>query len=445
MANSALAGVLTTGLLFLTMARWALALDAAVAPTGEGNVLMEFFTGNFDCKVADLSKLAPAAKIHVPNVNILRNGENNPTVHGIKTGNNWAARFTGWVHIAKKGSYKFQVSKWQADSAALSIDGAQLFSSECGENTPSATIHLKAGYHLITLTYTDDGWEDQVVLSYQGPDTAGRLMVVPPARLVASNVLMEYFAAGMDCKNFNDLSGLKPHTVLQVPNVDIKRRKATEPTIYGIRTARNWGARFTSELHIAHGGLYTFKIEKGPADSASLTIGGHRVFVSKCGEKAPTGQLSLSAGNHDLKVVFNDDGWKDKVVLKYKGSDTDGAFMVVPPNRFFVAQWVLGKEGQDCTTVCSALGKSCDEAALAAVDTAAEVKRVADAASYACSSTVAWAYDNNPGICTNRECCLDGSCTGACAYGTTGKRTCAGRPSGHYSRLCPCSARPLFV
>merc|ERR1712012_631320 len=33
-----------------------------------------------------------------------------------------------------------------------------------------------------------------------------------------------------------------------------------------------------------------------------------------------------------------------------------------------------------------------------------------------CTATRSWGYEGNPGICTNRHCCGDGSCTGLCAY-----------------------------
>merc|ERR1711994_297518 len=92
--------------------------------------------------------------------------------------------------------------------------------------------------------------------------------------------------------------------------------------------------------------------------------------------------------------------------------------------------------------VCSAEGKQCDQSALGSVRTAADVQRVARLASYLCSSTRGWAYPNNPGICTNSRCCLDGSCTGACAYGRISS-SCSGSPVGHYSRLCPCHS--VFV
>merc|ERR1712187_492438 len=79
--------------------------------------------------------------------------------------------------------------------------------------------------------------------------------------------------------------------------------------------------------------------------------------------------------------------------------------------------------------------------ALAGVDTDAKVLDVAEKAGARCSSkagaTVGWAYDSNPGICTNPKCCGNGHCTGVCAFGKTEGRTCDSK-GGHYSRICPC-------
>jgi len=258
------------------------------------------------------------------------------------------------------------------------------------------------------------------------------------------NVLMEYFSANFDCK-VADLSKLKPQATVHVPNVNIPQTAENNPMVYGIRTGTNWAARFTGLLYIASGGAYTFQIDKWHADSAALAINGQTVFSSKCGINSPKAKLSLPAGVHEVVVIFTDDGWQDKLVLSYQGPDTDDLLTVVPQSRFTEAEWVLGKEGQDCTSVCQARGKACDASALAGVDTAAGILRAAAEASYSCSSTVPWSYDNLPGICTNSGCCLDGSCTGACAYGATRPRTCAGKAPGHYSRLCPCSMRAGLV
>merc|ERR1712026_444747 len=117
---------------------------------------------------------------------------------------------------------------------------------------------------------------------------------------------------------------------------------------------------------------------------------------------------------------FADGGWKDELVLSYQGPDTLGRFQVVQPMKFSEAEWTLAEEGLDCTRACRVVNKQCHQGALSKVRTSADIRRVASLASYNCTMTVGWAYRNNPGVCTNSKCCLDGSCTGACAYGHIG-------------------------
>merc|ERR1712038_569348 len=130
--------------------------------------------------------------------------------------------------------------------------------------------------------------------------------------------------------------------------------------------------------------------------SAELTIDGQRVFSSKCGEFRPQGSVSLTPGYHQMVLVFADDGWRDELVLSYKGPDTSGAFTVVPTSKFADAEWALGREGLDCNKVCHEVSKQCNPWALGKVRTAADIRRVANLASYTCTSTQGWAYRKIP-------------------------------------------------
>jgi len=411
----------------------------AAPPADEANVLMETFAGTFGCNIPDLSQAWPTATASVPEMQISRAAGAAQTTSGLHAGAPGAARFTGWVEIETPGNYSFQVAKGSSGSALLSVDGEQLVAAGCGEQAPPATADLSAGHHQVMATFVDDGKQDSLALSYQGADTMGALQVIPAHRFRVANVRMEYFSGNMDC-TVPDLSGRSADRVLEVPSVNIERTAYNEDRVFGIRTGTNWAARFTGMLHIARGGRYTFRVTKYHADSAALTIDGHEVFSAGCNKNSPTGIVSLAAGYHSLVVVFADDGWRDELVLSYQGPDTHGSFIGVPASRFSDAEWTLGGEGLDCTRVCRAKGKDCDEEALKRVRTAADIRRVANWASYSCTSAVGWAYPNNPGICTNSRCCLDGSCTGACAYGRHAVSKCSGAATGHYSRLCPCAS-----
>jgi hypothetical protein len=114
------------------------------------------------------------------------------------------------------------------------------------------------------------------------------------------------------------------------------------------------------------------------------------------------------------------------------------------------AEWVLGKQNDDCVNTCNAVGKTCNQQVLMTITKGSEIIDVARQVGKTCQSnylaTIGWAYETNPGICTNPACCVAGNpnakeedkCQGICAFGLNPKRNCDAR-SPAYSRLCPCS------
>jgi len=256
------------------------------------------------------------------------------------------------------------------------------------------------------------------------------------------NVVMEYFAGNFHC-GVPNLAHHRPQRRVLIPSMLIPFSHANEPVVYGIQTGTNWAARFSSLLDISHGGRYTFEIQKSWADSAALTIDGYEVIASSCGQYKPTGSMSLAAGYHEVVLTFMDDGWRDLMVLSFSGPDTHGRPQVVSASRFTADRWVLGAQGQSCDRVCHSLGKVCNPQALQSGLTATEITSLGAQVSYSCANTVGWAYDSNPGVCTDPRCCLDGSCTGWCAWGNTGARSCSAT-NGHYSRICPCTLPSLL-
>eukprot|EP00747_Dinoflagellata_sp_TGD_P039596 gnl/TRDRNA2_/TRDRNA2_140357_c0_seq1.p1 gnl/TRDRNA2_/TRDRNA2_140357_c0~~gnl/TRDRNA2_/TRDRNA2_140357_c0_seq1.p1 ORF type:complete len:255 (+),score=35.23 gnl/TRDRNA2_/TRDRNA2_140357_c0_seq1:87-851(+) len=103
--------------------------------------------------------------------------------------------------------------------------------------------------------------------------------------------------------------------------------------------------------------------------------------------------------------------------------------------------WILGPQGSNCDDVCAYLEMECNRAELKAVNTEAEILDAAAQAGAYCDSpkgaAQSWAYDVSPAVCTDKDCCGDGSCQGICSFGYMKDRSCAA--SGRtYSRLCPC-------
>jgi len=120
----------------------------------------------------------------VPNINIPRTAENNPEIYGYQTGNNWVGLFEATLDVTIGGTYTFTLDLGPADTAFLWVGGTQVIATGCNWGSRvSGTVNLDAVKNDLRLIYVDDGWQDEVVLSYQGPDTSGALVVVPPQRL----------------------------------------------------------------------------------------------------------------------------------------------------------------------------------------------------------------------------------------------------------------------
>ena len=106
-------------------------------------------------------------------------------------------------------------------------------------------------------------------------------------------------------------------------------------------------------------------------------------------------------------------------------------------------QWLLSESGAACNEACETEGLSCSEELLTETDTEGEILMAAQMAGHKCASdigaTAAWAYEDNPSVCSSPDCCLDGSCKGICTYGDNGASGSCDASRHGSSRLCPCS------
>lgn len=102
---------------------------------------------------------------------------------GLKKSENFAARWSGFLHIDRPGTYTFALD---AD------DGSVLFLDETQVNEERATevrhmdvhrIDLKPGFHKIALKYFQRKNNSRLFWKYSGPDTEGKLVVVPKEKL----------------------------------------------------------------------------------------------------------------------------------------------------------------------------------------------------------------------------------------------------------------------
>lgn len=100
----------------------------------------------------------------------------------------WIARFSAALDVTAGGDYTFVLSAGHANASTLLVDGIELVSSQCSNDSENlvTSLQLSEGLHSIQMI---NGWIDDVMLSYQGVDTNGKLVQVPPDRLLPNSAL----------------------------------------------------------------------------------------------------------------------------------------------------------------------------------------------------------------------------------------------------------------
>jgi len=163
------------------------------------------------------------------------------------------------------------------------------------------------------------------------------------------NVLLEMFSAGVDCGTLPNLTENNLVHKVELPDINIPQSSKNNPKIFGFQTGNNWAARFTAKLLVSGAGQYTFALSLGDADTAVLTVSDIEIIRSGCAwSSSYEGSIYLTAGLHAIQVLYADDGWTDKVILSYRGVDTNEQLLVVPSTRLVGLHHVM--ESANVTT-----------------------------------------------------------------------------------------------
>jgi len=100
------------------------------------------------------------------------------------------------------------------------------------------------------------------------------------------------------------------------------------PVIEGWQTTMFWAATWSGVLLVNQGGTYTFRLEAGIMDSASLTVNGAVAGSFDCTGGEVT--VDLPSGEVSVVVTYSDYGWTDQMVLSWKGYDSSDQWEIVP-------------------------------------------------------------------------------------------------------------------
>ena len=238
----------------------------------------------------------------------------------------YALRYTGYVTVPADGQYTFYTN---------SDDGSQLFIGSTlvvdndgnhGTRELSGTIGLQAGTHALTITYYQDGGDDQLSVSYQGPGVAKQLIpgaslrvVLPtalrtpenPAGAVAGLPYQYYEApAGSTFSQLPAFASLTPQQTGVAATFDVASQRQRT---YG------YALRYTGYVTVPTDGVYTFTT--GSDDGSQLFIGSTLV-VDNDGNHSlleRSGSIGLKAGTHALTVTYYQDGGGDQLNVSYEG------------------------------------------------------------------------------------------------------------------------------
>eukprot|EP00670_Eutreptiella_braarudii_P006992 CAMPEP_0174281234 /NCGR_PEP_ID=MMETSP0809-20121228/1586_1 /TAXON_ID=73025 ORGANISM="Eutreptiella gymnastica-like, Strain CCMP1594" /NCGR_SAMPLE_ID=MMETSP0809 /ASSEMBLY_ACC=CAM_ASM_000658 /LENGTH=1288 /DNA_ID=CAMNT_0015374639 /DNA_START=68 /DNA_END=3934 /DNA_ORIENTATION=- len=145
------------------------------------------------------------------------------------------------------------------------------------------------------------------------------------------HVDFEFFRTGVDCGVMPDLQSMAPWFRANASSIDFVDWVGNNPVVFGHQTGNNWAARLSTWLRIVSAGDYRLRLSIGRADTARLLVDGETLLETGCawdGEYAD--HIQLTAGWHQVKVLYADDGWSDKIVMEYSGPDTAGEMAVVP-------------------------------------------------------------------------------------------------------------------
>ena len=238
----------------------------------------------------------------------------------------YALRFTGYVTVPQDGDYTFFTN---------SDDGSQLFLGDQlvvdndgnhGGRELSGTIGLQAGTHALTVTYYQDGGDDQLSVSYQGPGVAKQLIpgtslrvVLPMALRSAENpsgttagLLYQYYEAAPNT-SYTQLPTFASSTPKQTGATATIDERSLRQRNYG------YALRFTGYVTVPTDGIYSFYTN---SDDGSQLFIGSQLVVDNDGDhgvQERTGSIGLQAGTHAFTVTYYQDGGDDQLTVSYEG------------------------------------------------------------------------------------------------------------------------------
>lgn len=222
------------------------------------------------------------------------------------TATNTSHQYTGLINITTAGMYTFQ--SFTDDGGNLIIDGNAPIAT--ANTTATGTVYLSAGLHTLTNRWNNVGGNGGDVMSYQGPDTANAMIVIPAG--VLSNATTAQLATTFN-NNITYAAGsnatVDMGAVTTIPSLNMTGTGAgTTLNVSGSGDLNT--LTVTGSSAITDSATFNISTANLILNNGLTTTGGPAFNLTKNGAGAltvintfaPTGQINLNAGTLSLAL-----------------------------------------------------------------------------------------------------------------------------------------------
>lgn len=258
-------------------------------------------------------------------------------------GDLFAARFSGFVKIAKSGTYNFYVTS--DDGFQLSIGGKKIIQDiePHSARETASSVFLEKGWQPIELLYYENKQAAVLSLSWSGQGIPKALIPAdclchippppqaPPAGFSPGLVCSLYSLPG-EITRMSDFSAVMPTQTSVVEDIDIPATILSWPMAPETMTNR-FAAIFEGAIYASGCGRYVFSLSSD--DGSRLFIDG-KLLIDNDGNHSmteKTATIALSAGLHDIRVEYYENEGEAGLKLSWgkEGESVD----VIHSGRFF--------------------------------------------------------------------------------------------------------------
>ena len=266
-----------------------------------------------------------------------------------RKGDLFAARFSGFVKIAKSGTYNFYVIS--DDGFKLSIGGKKIIQDIAPHSAreTASSVFLEKGWQPIELLYYENKEDAVLSLSWSGHGIPKALIPAdclchippsppsPPAGFSPGLVCSLYSLPG-EITRMPDFSAVMPTQTFVVEDIDISATTSSWPMAPETMTNR-FAAIFEGAIYASGCGRYVFSLS---SDDGSRLFIDRELLIDNGGNHSmteKTAAIALSEGLHDIRVEYYENEGEAGLKLSWgkEGDPVD----VIHSGRFFHQSGIL--------------------------------------------------------------------------------------------------------